>query len=168
MSAPRPPAVQGSQEGAKSGPTGQTADEVIAHLGLSSHPEGGWYRQTYEASTLPGQRAASTAIFYLLRAGDVSAWHRVLDADEVWHFYAGSPLELRIATPPGVATLVLGVDLRRGQIPQAVVSAGCWQSARALGAWTLVGCTVAPGFEFRSFELAPRDWEPPTDGGAVV
>ena len=139
-----------------------TADEVIAALGLQPHPEGGWFRESFRDHGAGGGRGASTAIFYLLKAGERSAWHRVKDASEVWHFYAGGPLELRIAPPDGPAeTTVLGPDLMAGQTPQAVVPKGWWQAARPLGDYALVGCTVAPAFEFAAFELAPQGWSPP-------
>jgi predicted cupin superfamily sugar epimerase len=136
------------------------AEEVVRLLGLVPHPEGGFYGETFRSPAPEGARAASTAIYYLLRTGDLSAWHRV-DADEVWHLYAGDPLELSIAAE-GAALAVhrLGLDLAAGERPQAVVPRGAWQSARSLGAWTLVGATVAPGFEFAGFELAPAGWEP--------
>ena len=105
-------------------------------------------------------RAASTAIYYLLRAGERSHWHRV-DAAEVWHWYAGEALELSISSDVGPATLhVLGNDLGTGARPQIVVPAGMWQAARPLGGWCLAGCTVAPGFEFTGFEMAPKGWSP--------
>jgi len=137
-----------------------TAAEIIAALGMARHPEGGWYAETYRDNS-NGGRGHSTAIYFLLERGDVSAWHRVKDAAEVWHFYAGAPLELRMADEAeGTASLVLGVDLGAGQRPQAVVPANWWQTARSLGDWTLVGCTVAPGFDFQQFELAEPGWEP--------
>ena len=137
------------------------AVQVIEALGLEPHPEGGWFRETFRDEATGGGRAASTAIFYLLEAGQVSAWHRVTDAVEVWHHYAGGPLQLRLAAPSGPPRpQVLGPDIFSGQTPQVVVPAGWWQSAKPLGAWTLVGCTVAPGFEFASFEMAPAGWEP--------
>jgi hypothetical protein len=138
-----------------------TAEEVIELLGLAPHPEGGFYRQTFpQVKAANEERHASTAIYYLLPAGKVSAWHRVVDADEVWHFYAGAPLELTVAHGPKRSTLLLGTDLAAGQRPQGVVPAGVWQTARTLGEWTLVGCTVAPGFRFESFEMAPSWWQP--------
>lgn len=137
------------------------ADTVARLLGLSPHPEGGAYVETWRAPSGPGERPAGTAIYFLLRAGEVSRWHRV-DAAEAWHFYAGAPLELWIASGGGATTRhVLGIDLGTGERPQAVVPAEAWQSARSLGDWSLVGCTVAPGFEFAGFELAPEGWEPP-------
>jgi predicted cupin superfamily sugar epimerase len=139
-----------------------TADDVVARLGLQPHPEGGWFRETFRDAPGADGRAASTAIYYLLAAGQVSHWHRVTDAAEAWHFHAGAPLALRVAPFAGGAarTFVLGTDLDADQRPQAVVAAGDWQSAASLGAWTLVGCTVAPGFEFARFQMAPTGWEP--------
>ncbi len=138
-----------------------TAEEIVDLLGLAPHPEGGFYRETFHSLAVDeDDRAASTAIYYLLTAGKVSAWHRVLDADEVWHFYSGDPLELTVADGPKRTTTLLGTDLAAGQRPQGVVPAGVWQTARTLGGWTLVGCTVAPGFRFESFEMAPSWWQP--------
>lgn len=139
---------------------GQTAEQVVELLGLRPHPEGGFYGETFRAPAPAGSRAASTAIYYLLREGDVSAWHRVVDADEVWHHYAGAPLELSLSPGRGRSSVRLGSDLAAGERPQAVVPAGVWQSARPLGGWVLVGCTVAPAFEFASFEMAPSGWDP--------
>jgi predicted cupin superfamily sugar epimerase len=140
-----------------------TAEEVVELLGLLPHPEGGAYRETFRAPAAASSdtgRGASTAIYYLLRSGETSAWHRV-DADEVWHHYAGSPLELVLSDDQERKALRLGKDLAAGERPQAVVPAGVWQSARPLGEWTLVGCTVAPAFQFSGFEMAPTGWEPP-------
>jgi len=143
--------------------------EIIQALGLVPHPEGGHYVETYR--TAPGTsagaavRAHGTAIYFLLRQGERSHWHRV-DADEIWHHYAGAALELSTAGPhDGPSVTVLGKDLRAGQRPQHVVPAGHWQAARSLGTWTLVGCTVAPAFEFAGFELAPPDFEPTNVSG---
>jgi len=136
-----------------------TAEEIVRLLGLVQHPEGGFYRETFRSSIGEG-RGASTAIYYLLREGAVSAWHRVVDADEVWHHYAGAPLELTIAEGGRRDVIRLGSDLAAGERPQAVVPAAAWQTARTLGAWTLAGCTVAPGFLFSSFEMAPSGWQP--------
>jgi predicted cupin superfamily sugar epimerase len=136
------------------------ADEVIAALGLRPHPEGGRYAETWRDPAPEGVRPVSSAIYYLLRRGERSAWHRV-DATEVWHHYAGDPLELSIEDEGGtVAVVHLGDDLAAGERPQAVVPAGAWQAARPLGDWTLAGCTVAPAFDFEGFELAPEGWEP--------
>jgi hypothetical protein len=136
--------------------SGPSAEDVIRLLGLAPHPEGGFYRETFRAAGADGGRGASTAIYYLLREGEVSAWHRVHDADEVWHHYAGATLELLMP----VETIRLGSDLAAGERPQVVVPAGVWQTARTLGGWALAGCTVAPAFQFSSFEMAPAGWEP--------
>jgi hypothetical protein len=135
------------------------ADDVIGILGLQPHPEGGHFRETFRDTRLVEERSASTAIYYLLKRGERSHWHRI-DAAEIWHWYAGAPLALRIADGAGEELLLLGTDLPSGERPQAVVPAGAWQSAESLGEWTLVGCTVAPGFEFSAFELAPSGWSP--------
>ena len=139
-----------------------SAADIIHLLDLRPHPEGGHYRQTFrDPAHDGGRRSVSTAIYFLLAAGERSHWHRV-DAVEIWHWYAGAALALKTAGSDGVATVRLGADLAAGERPQAVVPAGAWQAAESLGAWTLVGCTVAPGFEFSGFELAPKDWTPPT------
>jgi uncharacterized protein len=137
-----------------------TAQEIIRLLDLKPHPEGGHYRQTFCDPRQVGGRAASTAIYFLLARGERSHWHRV-DAVEVWHWYAGAPLRLEIADDQGkVEQVTLGTDLAAGERPQAVVPAHAWQAAQSLGDWTLVGCTVAPGFAFSGFELAPPRWSP--------
>lgn len=110
-----------------------------------------------------GGRGVLTSIYYLLAAGERSAWHRVTDAVEIWHFYAGAALELTLChdgRAASVETHLLGLDFDRGERPQVVVPANSWQTARPRGAWTLVGCTVAPAFEFSSFEMATPGWEP--------
>jgi hypothetical protein len=131
------------------------ADDLIRRLALKPHPEGGHYRETFRDA--PGEaRALSTAIYFLLKAGEASHWHRI-DATEIWHFYAGAPLALSIGAEVKSATHhILGNDLARGERPQIVVPAHHWQSARSLGSFTLAGCTVAPGFEFERFELGPE------------
>jgi predicted cupin superfamily sugar epimerase len=135
------------------------AAEIIEALGMREHPEGGWYVETFRDSD-GGTRSHSTAIYYLLQAGERSHWHRVRDAAEIWHFYAGDPLLLRISDGTSIRSVTLGIDLGKGERPQAVVPADAWQAAEPLGSFTLVGCTVAPGFEFSSFEMAKRGWEP--------
>jgi uncharacterized protein len=136
------------------------AAAIIRALGLLPHPEGGHYAETWRDPGEPGRRGAGTAIYYLLGAGEISAWHRV-DATEIWHFHAGSPLVLEISeTGRGLRTVILGADVASGERPQAIVPPHAWQSARSAGAWTLVGCTVSPAFEFTGFELAPRNWKP--------
>jgi predicted cupin superfamily sugar epimerase len=140
------------------------ADRLIALLALKPHPEGGHYRETLRDAAGPDGRARSTAIYFLLKAGEQSRWHRV-DAAETWHFYAGAPLRLTISADGQSAdSHVLGTDFSSGQRPQVTVPKGNWQTARSLGDWTLVGCTVAPGFEFTGFELS----EPPQVAWADV
>ena len=135
-----------------------TADEIINRLGLRPHPEGGHFTETFRA---PGAgRSSGTAIYFLLKAGERSHWHKV-DADEIWHHYAGAPLELSMSDDGRAVRYVrLGTDFGVGEQPQAVVPRHVWQAARSLGAWTLVGCTVSPAFEFAGFELAPPGWSP--------
>ena len=155
--------------------------DIIRTLHLQPHPEGGWYGETWRddpdephgdpdeaedaidaAWRAGGWRPYGSAIYFLLEAGQTSAWHRV-DATEIWHFYAGATLELRVANADAeseAAVNYLGTDLAAGQRPQIVVPDGAWQTARSLGEWTLVGCTVSPAFSFDGFELAPPDWQP--------
>ena len=136
------------------------ASDVIALLELKAHPEGGWYRETFRDTVEIDGRAASTAIYYLLDVGEVSDWHRV-DATETWHWHAGAPMVITTSADGHDAEARhLGPDLAARQRPQLVVPAGHWQTATSLGAWTLVGCTVAPGFRFEGFELAPPGWRP--------
>lgn len=137
-----------------------TAAEIIRRLELKPHPEGGHYRETFrDASVDTGGRSRSTAIYFLLARGERSRWHRV-DAVEVWHYYAGDALILQIADDHGPRSVKLGADLAAGEMPQAIVPAYAWQAAESTGDWTLVGCTVAPGFEFAKFELAEPGWSP--------
>lgn len=143
-----------------------TAAEVIEILGLAQHPEGGHFRETFRDPLPADGRGASTAILYLLSAGERSAWHRVQDASELWHYHAGAPLLLRVSEDGAtVATFRLGADLAAGERPQAIVPRNWWQAAESTGAWTLVGCTVAPGFDFAAFELAPPGWAPTSHNG---
>ncbi|NKM88664.1 cupin [Rhizobium laguerreae] len=141
-----------------------TVQQIKEILGLEPHPEGGAYIETFRDNKAEPQvfkRGHSTAIYFLLEKGEVSAWHRVKDASEVWHYYGGAPLELSIASGKEPATTqTLGMDIANGQRPQAVVPAGHWQMAKSLGDWTLLGCTAAPGFNFAQFELAEPGWEP--------
>jgi predicted cupin superfamily sugar epimerase len=136
-----------------------SATDIIAKLGLQPHPEGGHYRETFRDPRELGGRAASTAILFLLARGERSHWHRV-DAVEIWHYYAGAPLALSIVDGSKEEIIRLGADVHAEETPQAVVPARAWQAAESLGDWTLVGCTVAPGFDFNGFELAPPDWSP--------
>ncbi len=136
------------------------AADIVRLLELKPHPEGGHFRETFRDASKINGRAASTAIYFLLARGERSHWHRV-DAAEVWHFHAGAPLMLEIAPASGGRERVtLGADLAAGERPQAIVPAHAWQAAQSLGDWTLCGCTVAPGFDFAKFELAPKGWEP--------
>ena len=135
------------------------AKDIIEELGLAPHPEGGWYRETWRADAGEGERVAGTAIYFLLEKGQRSHWHRV-DAAEIWHFYAGSPLRLSTAENGTLRERILGADLATGEAPQLIVPPHAWQSAESLGEWTLAGCTVSPGFEFDKFELAPEGWTP--------
>lgn len=146
----------------------ETAEAIIAKLELAPHPEGGWYRQTWRAAAAAGERASATAIHFLLRAGEVSHWHKV-DAAEIWLWHAGAPLTLSIAPAEAgpVTEATLGGDVLAGECPQLLVAAHQWQAAKSTGAWTLVSCIVSPGFEFAGFELAPPGWAPDRAPGSV-
>jgi predicted cupin superfamily sugar epimerase len=143
------------------------AAEVIRLLGLKPHPEGGHFRETFRDAAAQGiqggGRAASTAIYFVLARGERTAWHRV-DAAEVWHYYGGAPLVLEMAASgeAPIRRMKLGPDIAMGERPQGIVPAGHWQAAESMGDWTLTGCTVAPGFEFQNFEVAPKGWTPRT------
>ncbi len=137
-----------------------TADEIVALLDLKPHPEGGSYKETFRDAAGETERAHATAIYFLLRAGERSHWHKV-DAVEIWLWHAGAPLTLEIAEADApTRRVVLGGALAGGEQPQAVVPAHSWQAAESQGAWTLVSCVVAPGFDFAGFTLAPPDWRP--------
>lgn len=137
-----------------------SAAAIIDELKLEPHPEGGFYRQTFRDS-VQGERGHSTAIYYLLEKGQRSHWHRVTDAAEVWHFYCGAPLALRLSVDGKTTeTVILGASVLAGERPQAIVQADCWQSAESLGDFTLVGCTVSPGFTFDSLVMAAPGWMP--------
>lgn len=139
----------------------ETAEEIIRLLELAPHPEGGYYREMWRDLPADGSRGAGTSIYFLLPGGVENRWHRV-DAAEIWHFYAGAPLELSIAGHGHAPeTRVLGTSLLDGERPQIEIPANAWQRARSLGPWTLVGCTVSPAFEFAHFEIAPNGWTPP-------
>jgi predicted cupin superfamily sugar epimerase len=142
------------------------AATIVKALGMREHPEGGWYAETWRAEApAAGGRPSGSAILFLLAAGHRSHWHR-LDADEVWQFSGGDPVELSVWLEGHAAVTVhrLGsVEDGRADV-QAVVPAGAWQTASSLGAWTLVGCIVSPAFDFDGFELAAPDWEPPITG----
>ena len=137
-----------------------SAADIIARLELKPHPEGGHFRETFRDVRVDANgRSLSTAIHFLLARGERARWHRI-DAVEIWHYYAGDALSLQIADDRGHRSVRLGPDLAAGEVPQAVVPAKAWQAAESTGDWTLVGCTVAPGFDFATFEIAPKGWEP--------
>ena len=136
-----------------------SAADIIVRLELKPHPEGGHYRETFRDKTLIDGRAASTAILFLLARGERSHWHRV-DAVEIWHYHAGAPLKLSVVDGSTEEIVHLGPDIHGGETPQVIVPMRAWQAAESLGDWTLVGCTVAPGFTFEGFELAPAGWSP--------
>jgi predicted cupin superfamily sugar epimerase len=138
-----------------------SAADVIRLLDLKPHPEGGHFRETFRDSPAGADgRAVSTAIYFLLAKGQRSHWHRI-DAAELWHYYAGAPMVLEMTDAKGpVRRMTLGGDIALGERPQGIVPAGHWQAAESLGDWTLAGCTVAPGFAFAAFELAPTNWTP--------
>jgi predicted cupin superfamily sugar epimerase len=136
------------------------AADIIARLELKPHPEGGHYRETFRDAGLDAEGGPrSTAIYFLLARGERSHWHRI-DAVEIWHHYAGHALTLQIADENAKRSVRLGPDLAAGEVPQAIVPALAWQAAESMGDWSLVGCTVAPGFDFAKFELAPKGWAP--------
>ena len=136
------------------------AAAIIARLDLKPHPEGGHYRETFrDQSVDAGGRSRSTVIYFLLARGERSHWHRI-DAVEVWHYYAGAALTLHIADDTGQRSVTLGADIAAGEEPQGIVPPHAWQAAESNGDWTLVGCTVAPGFDFATFEMAPKGWTP--------
>lgn len=144
---------------------GDSADALIEQLGLQSHPEGGWYRETWRGPDNSKARAEGTAILFLLKSGESSHWHRV-DAHEMWFWQAGDPLELSIAESDAgpVETVTLSADIAAGHRLQGHVAKDAWQAARpAAGGtkgYTLVSCVVVPGFEFAGFTLAEPGWEP--------
>jgi predicted cupin superfamily sugar epimerase len=138
------------------------AKAIIARLGLAPHPEGGWYRQTWAGPVING-RASATAILFLLQAGEASHWHRV-DADEIWLFHAGAPVMLSMGQDRATDQ-ILGPDVLGGQSPQIIVPKGQWQAARSMGAYSLVSCTVSPGFRFEGFILADPGFDLPRDAG---
>ncbi|MDD9878606.1 MAG: cupin domain-containing protein [Magnetovibrio sp.] len=143
-----------------------SAGEIVAALELAPHPEGGRYREVFRDRN--GDRGRVTHIYYLLDDGEISHWHRV-DAVEIWHHYAGAPLTLSVSEDgAAVCEHLLGTQLSAGQAPSAVVPAGAWQSARSRGGWALMGCTVAPAFEFEGFEMAPPGWTPTKARGSMT
>lgn len=143
-----------------------SADALIEQLGLRAHPEGGWFVETWRADADASGRSRGTAIVFLLKAGESSHWHRV-NADEIWFWQGGDPLELNLADSDDgpVRTIELSSNVLGGGKLQGLVPAGAWQAARpgdGLHGYSLVSCVVVPGFEFSGFELAPPTWEPGT------
>ncbi|MET0361815.1 MAG: cupin domain-containing protein [Sphingobium sp.] len=138
-----------------------SASAIIERLDLAPHPEGGWYRETWRAAAVNGERASGTAIWFLLEGGQRSHWHRV-DAAEIWLWHAGSPLRLMTASGDSApaTTVRLGGDVLAGDVPQHVIAPGDWQAAEADAGWVLVSCVVSPGFDFAGFTLAPEGWAP--------
>jgi len=137
-----------------------TGDNIIRILGLEPHIEGGHFREIYRDAPADGSRGVMTSIYFLLRAGERSSWHRV-DAPEIWCYHSGSPLEVAIwSDGQSVKKFRLGSDLLGGERPQVTVPAGAWQAAKIFGDWSLVGCVVAPAFEYSGFEMAPDGWSP--------
>jgi predicted cupin superfamily sugar epimerase len=132
---------------------------MIRVLDLAPHPEGGHFRETFRDPRQIDGRAVSTAILFLLARGERSHWHRI-DAVEIWHYYAGAPLKLSAVDGAKEEIILLGADIYAGEVPQVTVPARAWQKAESTGDWTLCGCTVAPGFSFEGFELAPKGWSP--------
>ena len=142
-----------------------SAQNWVEKLQLQPHPEGGYFKETYRSSVsnnfdgFEGIRNVSTGIYFLLTKNNFSAFHRI-KSDEMWHFYAGDALEIFVIDRNGKLEIIkLGTDLEHGEVPQAVVPANCWFASRVfkLGSFSLVGCTVAPGFDFADFEMAERD-----------
>ena len=141
------------------------AEDLIRALDLTPHPEGGWYRETWRSRSEGGERAAATAVYYLIEPGQISRWNRV-DADEMWLWHAGDALELSIAASDEgpVRTVRLGPRIDKGEQPQLIVPAGQWQSAVPVDdgqiGYTFLSCIVAPAFEFAGYELAEPGWAP--------
>ena len=141
-----------------------TADDLIRALNLAPHPEGGWYRETWRADAAEGERAAASAVLYVIQPGQRSHWNRV-DAHEIWLWHGGDPIDVMIAaTDAGPSSTVrLGGRVTEGEQPQLIIPAGQWQSAEPVAGdagYTLISCIVAPAFQFSGFELAPEGWEP--------
>mgnify|MGYP001158611643 CR=1 FL=1 len=138
-----------------------TPEDIIDSLGLEPHPEGGWFRETFRAVSRGSERSTSSAIYYMLKADEQSRWHRVLDADEIWNWYAGGPLLMMLSGDArGREELILGANIVADERPQVVVPKGVWQSASPRDGWAFVGCIVAPAFRFEGFEMASDGWEP--------
>ena len=150
-------------------PVSETAAALISQLGLEPHPEGGHYRETYRDRPADGSRGRATLIYFLLQAGETSRWHRVTDAEEIWLFQAGAPVELRLSRDGAQReTRRLGADVANGEEPQILIERGVWQSAASLGFYSLAACLVTPAFDFAGFEMAPAGWAPVRPAGGAT
>tara|TARA_B100000700_G_scaffold52920_1_gene56311 strand:+ start:2461 stop:2883 length:423 start_codon:yes stop_codon:yes gene_type:complete len=138
------------------------ANYIINYLKLTEHPEGGWFKETFQSKETSNGRSNSSLIYYLLKENENSHWHRVTDADEIWLWHLGDPLLLSYSDEQASKEITLGPDLKNNEKLQAVIPKSVWQKAKSKGAWSLVSCVVAPAFSFDGFEMAKKGWEPKT------
>ena len=138
------------------------ADYIINYLKLTEHPEGGWFKETFQSKETSNCRSNLSMIYYLLKENENSHWHRVTDADEIWLWHLGDPLLLSYSDERSTKEITLGPDLNNNEKLQAVIPKSIWQKAKSNGAWSLVSCVVAPAFSFDGFEMAKKGWEPKT------
>ena len=138
------------------------ADYIISYLKLTEHPEGGWFKETFQSKETSNGRSNSSLIYFLLKENENSHWHRVTDADEIWLWHLGDPLLLSYSDERSTKEITLGPDLNNNEKLQAVIPKSIWQKAKSNGAWSLVSCVVAPAFSFDGFEMAKKGWEPKT------
>ena len=138
------------------------ADYIINYLDLIEHPEGGWFKETFQSKETSNGRSKLSMIYYLLKENENSHWHRVTDADEIWLWHLGDPLLLSYSDERSTKEITLGPDLNNNEELQAVIPKSIWQKAKSNGAWSLVSCVVAPAFSFDGFEMAKKGWEPKT------
>ena len=138
------------------------ADYIINYLDLTEHPEGGWFKETFQSKETSNGRSNLSMIYYLLKENENSHWHRVTDADEIWLWHLGDPLLLSYSDERSTKEITLGPDLYNNEELQAVIPKSIWQKAKSNGAWSLVSCVVAPAFSFDGFEMAKKGWEPKT------
>ena len=136
------------------------ANYIINYLKLTEHPEGGWFKETFQSKETSNGRSNSSLIYYLLKENENSHWHRVTDADEIWLWHLGDPLLLSYSDEQASKEITLGPDLKNNEKLQAVIPKSVWQKAKSKGAWSLVSCVVAPAFSFDGFEMAKKGWEP--------
>ena len=136
------------------------ADYIINYLKLTEHPEGGWFKETFQSKETSNGRSNLSLIYYLLKENENSHWHRVTDADEIWLWHLGDPLLLSYSDERSTKKITLGPDLNNNEELQAVIPKSIWQKAKSNGAWSLVSCVVAPAFSFDGFEMAKKGWEP--------